>query len=278
MTNNPLSAYYRQPGIQIQLPSKGKYYNHEIETSINGDIPVYPMTASDGIIINNPDGLINGSSIEEVIKSCCPAIKYPRDLSVVDVDVILLAIKLVSFGPKMEIVGICPKCQHKSKYDFNVRDLLDAAKPLPEIEDIRLTDELLATVRPYSFETSTILSMAEFEEAKLLQILLGEESITDEKRVKAMADSFRRLTDLSLDVLYQSVVKITTPAGEVTDKKFIREFLKNTSSTIVKMIQAKQEELNKFGMPKSQSVVCTNEECQHHWDLPIEYDPSSFFA
>lgn len=277
MTTNPLEAYYRQPGIQITIPSKGHYYGHSLETSINGEIPVYPMTAADGIIVNNPDGLINGSSIEQIIKSCCPAIKHPKDLCVVDIDVVLLAIKLVSFGPKLEIIGVCPKCKKDTKFDFNIRDLLDQAKDLPEPKGVRLNDDLIAHVRPFSFKTSTILNMAEFEEAKLLQVLLDGD-IDEEKKVNALADSFRRLTDLSLSVLYQSVEKITTPQGDVTDENFIRQFLNNTSSDIVKKIQARQEELNKFGLPKSQKVVCSKEECKHEWDLPIVYDPSSFFA
>lgn len=277
MTTNPLEAYYRQPGIQITIPSKGRYYGHPLDTSINGEIPVYPMTATDGIIVNNPDGLINGSSIEHIIKSCCPAIQHPRDLSVVDIDVILLAIKLVSFGPKLEIVGICPECKKDTKFDFNIRDLLDQAKDLPEPRGVRLNDDLIAHVRPYSFKTSTILNMSEFEEAKLLQVLLDGDT-DEEKKVNALADSFRRLTDLSLSILYQSVEKITTPQGDVTDENFIKQFLNNTTSEIVKKIQNKQEEINKFGLPKTQKVVCSNEDCKHEWHLPIVYDPSSFFA
>lgn len=277
MTSNPLLAYYRQPGMQITIPSKGQYYGHPLETTISGEIPVYPMTATDEIIVNNPDGLINGSSIEQIIKSCCPVIKYPRDLCVADIDVILLAIKLVSFGPKMEIVGVCPKCQKETKFDFNIRDLLDQATDLPELKSTRLNDDLVAYVRPYSFKTSTILNMSEFEEAKLLQNLLADDT-NEEKRINALSESFRRLTDLSLSVLYQSVMKISTPSGDVSDETFIRNFLNNTSADIVKKIQKKQEELNKYGMPKTQNVVCSNDECEHHWDLPIVYDPSSFFA
>lgn len=278
MTTNPLSAYYRQPGIQISLPSKGNYYHHHIETSIDGEIPVYPMTANDEIVVNNPDGLINGSSIEQIITSCCPAIKFPRDLPVADVDVILLAIKLVSFGPKMEIIGTCPKCKKETTFDFNIRDLLSQARSLPEPESVRLSDDLVAFVRPYSFKTSTIMNMSEFEEAKLLQLLINDDEANDEKRIAALSDSFKRLTDLSLSLLYQSVSKITSPQGEVTDEKFIREYLNNTSADIVKKIQKKQEELNSYGMPKTQHVVCSNEECKHDWDMPIVYDPSSFFA
>lgn len=279
MTSNPLLNYYRQPGIQIDLPSKGEYYGHHIETSADNKIDIYPMTASDSIVINNPDGLINGSSIEQVIKSCCPAITHPLDLSVVDIDVILLAIKLVSFGQNLDLVGVCPKCGHENKITFDIRNLLSQCKDLPEPEAIRLTDELVAYIRPYSFKTSVLLNIKEFEEARLLSTLTEEEANLGEKeKIDAVADSLKRINELSLSLLYQSVMKICTPGGEVTDSNFIKDFLNNTTTQIVHKIQEKQEALNQYGMPKSQKATCTNESCHHTWDLPIVYDPSSFFA
>ena len=50
--NNPLKLYFRKPGIWIKLPSAGKFYK-EAPADFNdmGEIPVYPMTAKDELIM-----------------------------------------------------------------------------------------------------------------------------------------------------------------------------------------------------------------------------------
>ena len=101
---NPLAKYYRAPGPHVKIPSGGRF--SEIDTtmlSVNGEIPVYPMTAADEILVKNPDALLNGFAVEELIKSCVPAVKNVRSLAAQDIDVLLLAIKLASYGDKMEV-------------------------------------------------------------------------------------------------------------------------------------------------------------------------------
>ena len=66
---NPLSKYFRKPTIYVQIPTGGRF-NPEIDKTILDEIPIMPMTAIDEISMQNPDELLNGESLMNVIKSC----------------------------------------------------------------------------------------------------------------------------------------------------------------------------------------------------------------
>lgn len=271
--SNPLSAY-RRSGIQVTLPTKGRYYPEKIETTIDGQIDVFPMTAQDEILLSHPDGLLNGSSIENIVKNCCPAIKEPRNLSSVDIDLLLVAIKLVSYGNNMDVKGKCPHCGKEHTHKINIRNLVDTAKPVPEDDTVRLNDDLVAELIPYDFKAITLISMKEFEEQRIIQMLVSDD-INDEMRSKAISESFQRLTKIGLGILFGSVKKIITPTEEVTDRKYIEEFLNSQPKSIVDKIRTKQDELNSCGLERSKKANCPD--CGKEYDLPLVYNPSTFF-
>ena len=106
-TNNPLKKYFRQPKIYLSLPSKGKYYPPgALEMTESGELPVYAMTAKDELLFKTPDALLNGEATVEVIRSCIPAIKNPWMMPSIDSDAVLIAIRLATYGEKLEITGI----------------------------------------------------------------------------------------------------------------------------------------------------------------------------
>jgi hypothetical protein len=117
---NPLSVYFRQPGIHIKLPSNGNYTSDgSITLTTSGEVAILPMTAADEIILNNPDSLLNGVAIERIIESCCPQIKNVKELPITDVDVIILAAKLVSYGDGLDLATKCDKCDTIKEFSFS---------------------------------------------------------------------------------------------------------------------------------------------------------------
>ena len=102
--NNPLETYFRQPSIYITLPSGGTFWPEgSIDMGDNNEIAVYPMTARDEIIMKTPDALLSGKSTVEVIKSCCPQIKDPWMMPTLDLDTVLIAIRIASYGEQMAV-------------------------------------------------------------------------------------------------------------------------------------------------------------------------------
>ena len=291
---NPLARYFRQPGIHITLPSRGLYNKPEdVELEDNGEIPIYPMTAADEIIIKNPDSLLNGSALERLLNSCVPNIKAPKLIPICDVDVIMMAIRKVSYGDKMPVSSRCPKCGHENDVEIEIDWILSQVKDLPDEHFIRATDDLVVYISPYTLSTNNRINLATFEETKLLQNMVGTNAAEGD-RVKAFTESFAKITHLNIELLSESILRIATPDGDVTNSRHIHEFIRNADKRIIDKIREGVKFLNDFGLPKSIKMTCLNPDtrsekdqesdkenlqpCNHEYDTEIVYDPVSFFA
>lgn len=290
-TKNPLEDYFRTPEIQQVLPTGGRFFKPgEIDQAINGEVAVYPMTASDDIIVKNPDALLNGDAVERLIRSCVPAIKDPRQVSVPDLDVLILAIRKSSSGDELPVNVKCPKCKNEFSFSTSIQSLLDTAKTITE-EDcvVRLNAEVVAYLKPYDFYCKTKLDLAAFEEAKLLQHLLNMDA-TDEEKATLFNQSFEKIAELNLDLVSHCVRSIQIPSGPVEDQVFIREFIRKANKKMIRKIQDGIKHLSSLGIDRKVQVKCPGqittkddqgndlvEECGNEWESELVFDPANFF-
>lgn len=276
---NPLAQYFRSPGVHQILPTKGRFFGEEdIEFAMNGEVPILPMTASDEIVLKNPDALLNGDALERLFRSCVPAIKKPREISVPDMDVLLLAIKLASYGDNLEISVQCPKCKTEFVTETSIRGLLNSIKILEEKDCvIRIDENMIIYLRPYDFESKTILDLATFEETKIYQNLLDLD-MTDQEKARKFNQSFERIAELNLDLLSKCILSVVIPTGEVKDPKFIREFVHKADKNLIRKIQDQIKTMSEAGINRTMSATCINQDCKHEWQTDMIFDPSHFFA
>lgn len=274
MSTNPLTKYFRQPGRSILLPSRG-YYNNEgdIEFELNGEVKILPMTNQDAINLSNPDNLLNGSAIKELIKSCCPNIKKIDNLTIIDSDALLVAIKMVSSSNVYSIKVNCPHCQKENKIAISLSELLDNIKPLPKELDIRLNENLVVKLKPYTLSDFTTLSMAEYQENFTYKMIMSS-NMSEESRIKSLSESVMRVVELENKLLPNIILSIVTSEETVTDKKFIVEFLENAPYNFVQKIKSKMKEISKLGIPSTVKHKC--EHCKTEFEAPFVFDPSSF--
>ena len=111
MAQNPLQNYFRQPKVFLKLPSMGIYNKPEAIQGNVENIPVYGMTGMDEIILKTPDALISGESTVKVIQSCCPTIVDAWDVSNLDIDALLVAVRIATYGNTMNVSYTCKKCE-----------------------------------------------------------------------------------------------------------------------------------------------------------------------
>ena len=123
---NPLISYMRQPKIYIGLPSNGNFWEQDsIDMPINGEFPVYSMTAKDELIFKTPDALMNGQAVVDVIQSCMPNIKNAWDCPNLDIDAILIAIRIATYGDIMNINHLVPGTKEETEHAIDLKILLD---------------------------------------------------------------------------------------------------------------------------------------------------------
>lgn len=272
---NPLAAYFRAPGLHIRLPSGGRFLPAgSIDFTAAGDIPVYPMRAADELLMKAPDALMSGYAVEKLIESCIPAIKVSGGLvSYADLDVILLAVRAASHGDKLEIALKCPKCGEENSFDVSISRILGTLTDSKVENVVRLSDDLVAHVRPFNVRNMTKIQLAAFETARKLQML---EEKTDAEKIETVNEGYQKLTMLEIEMISDCVIKIASPVGDVSNRLQIAEFVNNIRSDWSKKLSDKMKELNEYHLDKSISVHCTK--CEHEWESTVEVDPSSFFV
>ena len=140
--SNPLNKYFRQPAIYISLPSGIDYPPHVVTPSTTGELPVMPMTARDEIKFKTPDALMNGQGVVDVIESCMPNVKDAWQIKSLDLDTVLIAIRIATYGETMDITFDVPKTGEKTNHTLNLPSLLENIKTETKQDSIKLSGGL----------------------------------------------------------------------------------------------------------------------------------------
>lgn len=278
---NPLANYMRQPKIYIKLPSQGNFWpNSSIDIPENGEFPVYSMTARDELLFKTPDALLNGQAIVDVIQSCIPNIKNAWECPMIDLDTILIAIRLASYGEKMEITHVVPGIGEEVTHELDLRILLQQQQTNTWVEQIAINPEFIVYVKPLTYKHLTKTSLKNFESSRILS-MLEDTNISDEKKMEIFNTSFSNLTQITIDLIVECIAKIATPEAEVADRKFIAEFIANADKELFKTIQSHLEELKKKNDLKPLEFTTTEEQQElgapPSYSIPVNLNNSDFF-
>lgn len=272
---NPLSAFYRQPKIYVNLPSKGKFYPAgSLDISENGEYPVYAMTAKDELMFKTPDALLSGQSTVELIKSCIPAILDPWQMPSIDLDFALISIRVATYGERMEINTSCPNCNADNSYDISLTQWFELFQNFT-YNDVVDAAPLTLHIRPYTYKEITKTSIKTLEQQRIFQII-NDDTISDEDKLERFGKSFVKLTELTVDVIADCIVKIDAPDGSVTDKVVIKDFINNCAKDIFDKINKRVTDIKEQIELKATDVSCG--ECKKPFSLPVTMDQANFFA
>jgi len=274
---NPLAGYFRQPKHYTALPSNGRWYpHHAIEWPATGELAVLPMTARDEITIKTPDALLNGQSTAEIIQSCVPAIKDAWFVPTIDLDVLLIAIRIATYGPAMEINPRCPKCAIMNHFTADLKEAL-ARNLNKRWNDCITVNDLKIHIRPLSYRQLNNKQLKTFEEQRLLSEIQRSD-LNETEKLTRFNDGFRKLNNLNIEIVLESIDYIETAEGDkVADKGMIEEFLKNADRNVFESVNdLVKENKETFTLPPLH-VQCDSPECKHEWDQELEFDLSNFF-
>jgi hypothetical protein len=272
---NPLSGFFRQPKIYVRLPSKGKFYpDGSLDASADGQYPVYAMTAKDELMFKTPDALLSGQSTVELIKSCIPAILDPWQMPSIDLDFALIAIRIATYGDKMEVGCNCPHCNAENSYDINLSAWFTIFDNFNYV-DVVEADPLMIHIRPYSYRELTRTSIKTLEQQRIFTII-NDESISDEDKLEKFGKSFVKLTELTVDAIANCISSIDSPDGAVSDKEMIKEFINNCAKDMFDKVSTHITNMKDQIEFKAQDVTCG--ECSKEFGLPITMDQANFFG
>ncbi len=278
---NPLSQYFRKPGIYVQIPTGGKF-NPEIEKTMLDELPILPMTAIDEISMQNPDALLNGEALINLIRSCVPAIPNPRNLCNIDAELIYLAIKYATYGKDVEHTHTCSECSEQADYSIDMNHILEKFPDIEDIEPVEYED-LKIFITPPKLDSITRLALMEVEQARILATITmakneedaedGDEA--DMEMARQFAVSFRKVSKQNIDLLISAIDRIETPDSVVVDTDAITEFMNNVPAEVVRKVN----EMVNTVVPQLGDISTfefTCESCGHLEKVTFELNPVNF--
>jgi hypothetical protein len=273
--NNPLFKHFRQPSLYLKLPSQGKFWpDSAIDLPATGEIPVYPMTVKDEITLKTPDALMNGVGVIETIQSCCPNIKDAWKMPIIDLDAVLIAIRLASYGHDMDITTTCRNCSSENDNTVDLRMVLDRLH-VPEFRSERI-DHLTFKFKPQAFEHNNKINLIQYEQQRLIDAITNS-SLSDEEKKAQFDEIFPKLTDLSVTTVVNNIESITLEDGsQVVEEHYIKEFLFNCERGVYTEIKNKIDNIIKQLQIEPMEIACS--ECQTVYQAELNFNQTNFFG
>jgi hypothetical protein len=279
---NPLNKYFRQAALYVSLPSGSDYPPNVIVKSQSGELAVMPMTAKDEIRFKTPDALMNGQGVVDVIQSCCPEIKDAWQIKSYDLDTILIAIRIATYGETMDMSFVVPGANETVSHSVNLPALLDQIKSTVINSEITLQDGLKISVRPLTYKDMTMTSLQTFQQQKMYAAV-QDSQMSDEEKSTRFNDAFQTLTEINSSVLLKNIQSIEMPDGtKVTDPSQIKEFVDNANASLIKQIETQVMELRTQGSVRPLKLKATEEQIKKGapatYEVPVTFDNANFFV
>jgi hypothetical protein len=282
MTANPLAFYMRQPKIYIRLPSNGQYWEEgSLEVSETGEYPVYSMTAKDELALKVPDALMNGQAVVDVIQHCIPNIKNAWACPNLDLDTILIAIRLATYGEMMKTPVQFGDLE--LEYNLDLRLILDSLQNQISWDPaVVINNELTVFVKPLTYKNISKAAIQAFETQKIMTVV-NDESISEEQKLAIFKESFGKITQATLGTIVDSIRSIESVHGSTANPEHIQEFVDNIDREIYIKIEEHLRALREQNSIKPMRVAVTEELREkgltgEFVEIPITFDPSTFFV
>jgi len=267
--SNPLIARLNKiPGVTVRLPSRGLFYtNGELDDEVeDGEVILYPLTATDELILRSPDMLYQGTVVSAVFARCVPQAKQPLELLVGDVDFILTNLRKISYGSYIPIRYMC-----------------DCVKTNEEKERIHTAgeDEYLVPVDHFIQNTKE-LNPKDFNKMFKVTLKNGQEVTTQPIRfsdfIKLNQVLEKDLEDLDYvrEYVVDNLAAITLKVDDITDKELIREWYKVLPRSEVERIKHKLNNWSQWGIEFKYSINC--KQCNKVKELTHHLNPVYFFT
>lgn len=260
-TTNPLLSRVRIPGQTFKLPSQGQFYkNGELDPSVvNGEVTVNPMTTIDEMSISTPDKLLSGDAVVEVFKHCIPQVLNPGALLSQDVDYLMVCLRMVSFGPTLELTAT-HDCKGAQEHTYKV----DLSRMLNQTKNID----------PTTIETSFVTTLENGQVVRLRP--LTYERVVELYTTMAMTND---ADSLSAAAAEQLVLKVFVGAIEsvdgIDDAALIHEWARELPIKWKRAIEGAMQKIAHWGLDATVKHECAD--CGGELDLTVNLNPTTLF-
>jgi hypothetical protein len=270
--------------MMLRLPSKGKYYPAgSLDKKEDNEYEVFAMTVKDEIMAKTPDALLTGQAMANIIHSCVPAIKDAMEMPGIDLDAVLIAIRIATYGEKSTIEVNIPGQEQQEEFQIDLRPVLDnICENTSWEEKIVLNEDLNVYIRPINYRLISRYALGTMEASKLINQVAFNNDIDEGTKIKYQAEAVEKLTVATLDQVVSSIMRIDTPDGSVTDQEHIAEFLNNCDKEVFRTVSSRFERLNEENNRRKITIATPDDlrakGVPDQLEVDFNFDLSSFFA
>jgi len=198
----------------------------------------------------------------------------------IDLDAVLVAIRIATYGEMMDINTTIPVIDEERTFQLDLRQILDQFQNI-QFENIIQIENLVVHLKPLSYREFTNNALQTFEEQRVFALTNNDE-ISEQEKLERFNESFTNLTQLNINMVSESIEAIESDGERVTERSFITEFLQNADNTFYNAIIAHidQEKL-KFNIKPLDVTTEPDDQAKGapaSYQVPVVFDQSNFFG
>jgi hypothetical protein len=244
------SLSFVTPTEFVELPSRGTFYPQGHPLHDQETIEIKFMTAKEEDILTSKALLKKGVAIDRMLQNLIldKSIKL-EDMLVGDKNAVLIASRISAYGSDYAVQVICPSCETKQKFQFDLNALNHKECSTPEEENVSITER-------GTFKTTLPKSKVELE-FRLLKV-------ADETRISQDLIKKKEGDDNSTKQLKMLVVSV---AGHV-DPTIKRDFIDNMPAIDARHVRLLLRKLSP-DIDMSQEFTCESCGFQEEMEIPL---------
>ena len=282
---NPLQNFFRKPKLSVLLPSRGRWYP---KNALSGPtVDIYPMTAADDLRFKTNEVLLNLDAVTDLIRSCVPDIADPAQMPILDLDVILLAIRQVSYSPTIKASVSVPDTALTLSLDLEISDLIQNFANAAELWDEKLTlineqeEKITVILRPVNLKSMFSATRSLIRQQQATAEITMSSRQADEK-IAELDDQMKSLSTVSINMVADSISEILTQDGfSIKNTSEIRQFLNQLDLAYFRAIQKHIEDQKALIGLKPIQITSTAEQqaagAPETWSANIQFNINNFF-
>lgn len=268
---NPLLSAVKLPGRTMQLPSRGAlYHDGEIDNAA-AEVHIQPMSALDEITLKNSDLLFNGEALDQIVKTCAPAIKKPGELYARDIDALMMMLRLVTYGPEFSI-KVAHDCE-KSLLPPREGQEGDRYKENDYIVNIERIIMSMKLLDPTDAATQYVTTLDNGQTVRVAPVRYKD-------LISLYHDTMAKKDTLTAEDIKTSLIKnivmMVDEVDGITDKRLIEEWATHLTTKQSNAIAGIAENANNWGPDSMAEIAC--HECGAHFKVELPLNPISFFT
>jgi hypothetical protein len=134
----------------------------------------------------------------------------------VDLDATLIAIRIATYGEILELSTKVPGTGEDRKFDVDLRQMLNKLVTPVFNDDVTIAG-IDVKIQPLTYREYTDSNLKTFEEQRIFS-LVNDDDMDDATKLSRFTTSFKKLTDLTINMLCKSIKSITIEDTVVTNQ------------------------------------------------------------